>query len=106
MKNDLNWHILFLTEFPLEDRLYATLLLNESAELTLTSGDAAPKHFLAQPGVVSFEVPRFSGQQRLRVMRKGVVLADVVGAELVNASDAPAVLARCNHQTFTGSAVL
>ena len=55
---------------------------------------------------MSFEVPRFSGQQRLRVVRGGVVLADVVGAELVNASDAPAVLARCNHQTFTGSAVL
>jgi hypothetical protein len=35
-----------------------------------------------------------------------VLLANVTGAELVNASDAPAVLARCDHQTFTGSAVL
>ena len=93
-------------QYPMEDRLYATLLLNASAELTLTSGIAAPIRFEALPGVVSFEVPRFPGQQRLQVTRGGVVLVDVVGSELVNASTDPAVLARCDHQTFTGSALL
>ena len=39
-------------------------------------------------------------------MRGGKVLVDVVGAELVNASHDPAVLARCDHQTFSGAAVL
>ena len=93
-------------EFPLEDRLYATLQLNQSAELSLTSGSASARIFHAAPGISSFEVPRFPGRQRLKVMRDGVVLADVVGAELVNASSDPAVLARCDHQTFTGSAEL
>ena len=93
-------------EFPLEDRLYATLQLNQSAELSLTSGRASARVFHAAPGINSFEVPRFPGRQRLKVMRDGVVLADVVGAELVNASSDPAVLARCDHQTFTGSAEL
>ena len=48
---------------------YATLLLNESAELTLTSGDAPPQRFAASPGVVSFEVPRKAGLQHLLVPR-------------------------------------
>ena len=94
------------SHFPREDRLYATLLLNESAELTLISGNASPVSFTAGAGVMSFEVQRYPGQQRLRVTRNGMVLADVVGSELVNASSDPSVLARCDHQTFTGSAEL
>ena len=92
--------------YPIENRLYATLLLNSSAELTLISGHGSPVTFRAAPGVVSFEAPRHPGRQRLRVTRHGTVLADVVGAELVNASSDPSVLARCDHQTFTGSALL
>ena len=57
-------------------------------------------------GLVSFEVPRFAGAQKIKVTRGGVVLANVVGSELVNASSDPAVLARCDHQTFTGAASL
>jgi hypothetical protein len=92
--------------FPIEDKLYATLLINSSAELTLTSGAAAPVIFHAPVGLQSFEVPRLPGAQVLKVTRGGVVLADVTGSEVVNASDNPAVLARCDHQTFTGSALL
>ena len=49
---------------------------------------------------------RASPGQRIQVTRGGVTLADMLGSELVNASTDPAVLARCDHQTFTGSAVL
>ena len=92
--------------FPLEDRLYATMLLNASAQLTLTSGNGAPRSFHATTGVVSFEVPRFHGAQRIKVMRGREVLADITGTELVNKSTDPSVLAHCNHQTFTGVARL
>ena len=96
-------HVLNDTNYPVEDKLYATLLLNASAELSLTSGDAATQTVVLPAGVVSFEVPRYPGKQRVQVRRNGSVLADVVGAEMVNASTNPDVLARCNHQTFTGS---
>ena len=97
--------------YPREDMLYATLLLNASAELSMVSGGAAARTFQGGPGVVSFEVPLFPGEQRLTVTRHTgggvpVVLADVVGSEHVNASTNPAVIARCDHQTFTGSALL
>jgi hypothetical protein len=59
-----------------------------------------------RPGVVSFEVPLFPGQQKLQVARGGVVVAEAIGSELVNASTNPSVVARCDHQTFTGSVVV
>ena len=100
-------------EFPLEDALYATLLLAEPAELVLTSGVATgasgPPSVLretAPAGLVSLQVPRRPGMQRVVVSRAGVVLVNVTGTERVNASAAPAVLERCNHQTFTGHARL
>lgn len=99
-------HVVSDPQFPIEDMLYATLLLNASAEISMTSGSVGPHTFYAEAGVVSFEVPRHPGAQRLTVTRGGVVLADVVGAELVNASHNPAVLARCDHQTFTGAVLL
>ena len=99
-------HVVADPNFPIEDMLYATLLLNASAELSLTSGSAPEHTFDAGPGLVSFEVPRFPGAQLLKVMRGGTVLANVVGTEVVNASNDPAVLARCDHQTFTGAADL
>ena len=94
--------------YPMDDKLYATLLVNATAVLSMTSGAAAEQTFwVASAGLHSFEVPRFPGAQRIRVSRAGGrVLADVVGSELVNASTDPAVLADCNHQTFTGTAAL
>lgn len=94
------------SRYPLEDRLYATLLLNSTAELSLTSGANKAVTFEAGPGVVSFDVPRLPGQQRVKVTRGGVILVDVVGSELVNISTSSYVLARCDHQTFTGTALL
>ena len=99
--------------FPLEDALYATLLLAKPAELVLMSGLATgasgPQSVLRETvpaGLVSFQVPRRPGMQRVVVSRAGEVLVNVTGAERVNVSTAPAVLADCNHQTFTGYAGL
>ena len=96
------------TAFPPEDRLYATLLLNASAEVVLTSGwrtDFAASAVVAvPPGLHSFSVLRQPGLQNIRVVRNGVLLANATGAERVNASTDPAVTARCDHQTFAGSA--
>jgi hypothetical protein len=93
--------------FPTEDKLYATMLLNSTATLVVTSGeDAAPVHFQLAAGLQSVEVPLMPGLQQFKVMRDGRVLADVVGAELFNASTNPAIIASCNHQTFTGSTLL
>ena len=89
--------------YPLEDQLYATLLLNASAEVTLTSGTAAPRTFSLAPGVVSVQVPRLPGAQRVRVIRAGAVLADTTGSELANSSTSADVRARCDHRTFTAS---
>jgi hypothetical protein len=66
----------------------------------------ATQTFKAGPGVASFEVPLFPGQQQVKVTRAGVVMVDVIGSEIVNASTNPAVIALCDHQTFTGSALL
>jgi glucan endo-1,3-alpha-glucosidase len=58
-------HVVSDLKFPIEDMLYATLLLSAPANVFLTSGSAAPHSFHAEAGVVSFEIPRHPGEQRL-----------------------------------------
>ena len=43
-------HVVSDPNFPIEDKLYATLLLNASAELSLTSGAAPEQTFHAAAG--------------------------------------------------------
>jgi hypothetical protein len=78
--------------------LYATLLLSTPAEVDLISGNGTARTFRIKAGLQSVKVPLNPGAQRIMVRRGGIILANITGAERVNASDT----STCNKQTFTG----
>jgi hypothetical protein len=96
--------------YPVEDAVYATLLLAAPANITMVSGEAgsgqvANMTFLVEAGVQSVRLPgMMPGTQRFIVFRGSALLANISGAERVNSTEQ--AVAVCNAQTFTGSVSL